>query len=474
MKKTSILLLAVMLTACGGGGSSSPSPTPPREGTLLSSECNEFTLVERFANGQGGFTEEVTSRSPACGWDPTPYGELSETFCEDPYTLVSVYHDGEYGFYEEREENAETCGYTPESLDVVIDNTFGDRFRPVVVTVDYRVQGEPSGDWTYNVEYGRAVRVDDNTLHIYGDGEGPSVMFFLEINGESYQYQLLPEPRCSAERNANGVAYDCTGYRFRGPLEGFIYYGEDDTTRVSLEVALIYNNPEAESRVATFVPFEDLSRGERQNVMDRLADYQETFDKSGVHIDWVLGGVYYLRLGSLQVLEAVASTLGVDIAIGIGRSYDGTCGVAFPNTSFPTGYPGAGLSRCGAYTDLHEMGHAVGLAHGPQNSSNEASGYIWPDFGHGWNELCSGPFRDLMAYGGQRQTFWNSTVLCRDMVPNQGDSDRLAGDRDYADSAYHWNRIRYDLSIVNDEHNKGPLRSLHDIHVRPQRQLIED
>jgi len=112
---TTSLLLA--LVACGGNSSPSPTPPPPPpppppvEGTLLSSECQEYTLVEQFADGQGGSTEEVTSRSPACGWNPPPYGELSDAFCEEPYTLVSVYHDGEYGFYEGREEDVEECGY---------------------------------------------------------------------------------------------------------------------------------------------------------------------------------------------------------------------------------------------------------------------------------------------------------------------------------------------------------------------------
>ena len=35
-------------------------------------------------------------------------------------------------------------------------------------------------------------------------------------------------------------------------------------------------------------------------------------------------------------------------------------------------------SDCGEITDLHEIGHSVGLAHGPDNSSNQAFGIHLP------------------------------------------------------------------------------------------------
>ena len=58
------------------------------------------------------------------------------------------------------------------------------------------------------------------------------------------------------------------------------------------------------------------------------------------------------------------------------------------------------MSRCAIYTDLHEIGHSVGLAHGPENQSWQASGYLFPEFGHGWNDICRLK-DDLMSYGNE-------------------------------------------------------------------------
>lgn len=464
MRLLAINLLAVTLVACGGG-SSQPSPTPvPVAGTLLSSECSEYTLVERFADGQGGSTEEVTPRSPACGWDPTPYGELSETFCEDPYTLVSVYHDGEYGFFEEREADVEECGYIPPSLDVTIDNTYGDRFRPVIVTVNYTVQGEPT-EWTYEVEMGRAVKVDDNTLHIYGDGSGDSVDFNLQINDESYLYQLKREPRCAVERNANGVPYDCLGYLQRGDWD-LVYYGEGDQQVVQVElVVTLYDAWEQ------YTPFgTEVFEGDKYAAtVRRVAKYNERLALDGIYIEFVLKHVVATNNRDLRQGERIVQYWGADIGLGRGYTYTDTCGVAMPNTRFNE--PGFGFSACGYFTDLHELGHAVGIAHGPNNSSYAQTGYIFPEFGHGDYGQCGARSDDIMSYGSYDKHFYNSELKCCDTHPDRNYScGQSAGDRNRADSAYHWNRIRYDLALINDEHNaKNPAvaRSFSEREERP-------
>ncbi len=430
--RTRLLLaaaLAALVVACGGSGGgggspSTPTPTPP----------------------------------------PPPSGELFGEECVG-YVLVSTYHDGEGGYYEETTVDSLECGYIAPSLDVSIDDTYGDRFKPVVITVDYTVQGETSGAWTHDV----GERINDTTLHIYGDGsEGDG---YVLINDEEYRYSLRAEPRCASVASATGIQTDCSGEWTRGPTRGLIYYGEDDTQRVTMELAIIFRGtpPEGERLFQR-----ELSIGESQQVASMVRQYQEFFDRSNIYIDVELAGVWFGSLGSLRTLESDAALLPVDIALGWGYSYEGTCGVAYPNTSFPQGYPPAGLSKCGADTDLHELGHAVGLAHGPSNSANPATGYIFPDFGHGANEVCGFPYRDIMAYGGSRISFWNSLMTCGEMFPDKDiyNPDRMAGGRTFGDSAYHWNRVRYDLSLVNNEH--GPAAQLYEVHVRPQRDVIYD
>ena len=441
MKLILINLLAVTLVACGGG-SSSPTPPPvPVAGTLLSSECDGYTLVERFADGQGGSTEEVTPRSASCGWNPPPYGELSESFCEEPYTLVSVYHDGEYGFFEEREADVEECGFIPAVLDVTIDNTYGDRFRPVVVTVNYTVQGEPA-EWTYEVEMGRAVKVDDNTLHIYGDGSGDSVDFHLLINDESYLYQLKREPRCAVEGST-----DCLGYEQRGGWD-LIYYGEGDQQVVQVELVVTLYDQWAQYLQFGAEVFEGPSYAE---TVRRVKKYNEAMARDGVYIEFVLKHVVATNNTDLGRGEDIAAYWGADIALGRGYTYPDTCGVARVNTRFNA--PGFGFSRCGVDTDLHELGHVVGIAHGPNNSAFAARGYIFPAFGHGDYSQCGARSDDYMSYGSFDNHFYNSELDCSEVFPDRGYAGP-AGDRNRADSAYHWNRIRYDLALINDEHAK--------------------
>ena len=83
----------------------------------------------------------------------------------------------------------------------------------------------------------------------------------------------------------------------------------------------------------------------------------------------------------------------------------------------------------------------MGLAHGPDNSAYEAEGYIWPEFGHGYSTpFCGGQAVDLMSYGYKATVHNNSELYCPDGWPR--------GDRTYADSAYHLNRVRYDVSLI--------------------------
>ena len=76
-----------------------------------------------------------------------------------------------------------------------------------------------------------------------------------------------------------------------------------------------------------------------------------------------------------------------------------------------------------------------------------------------------------MSYGSYDNHFYNSELKCCDTHPDRNYScGQSAGDRNRADSAYHWNRIRYDLALINDEHNaKNPAvaRSFSEREERP-------
>jgi hypothetical protein len=148
-------------------------------------------------------------------------------------------------------------------------------------------------------------------------------------------------------------------------------------------------------------------------------------------------------------LESIVTRIPVDITLGYGTSYPDTCGVADVTTYFREGKPPTSMSRCTYYTDLHELGHSVGLAHGPENQYNEAVGYIFPEFGHGYNDIC-GQYDDLMSYGYDGKFHSNSTLFC-DEIFGDWYEGIWAGGREYSDTGYALNRVRYNVSLIHDE-----------------------
>lgn len=425
---------------------------PPAEGTVVDTSCEEYTLIEQIADGEYGTTERRTDRSPECGWNPPTAGTVSETRCEDPYTLVTVFHDGEYGFYEEEEEKSEECGYVPPT--VTLSKAEGDRFKPAVFDIDLGVNDSyeyESTDRTIGT-----VSAEDNQIIIHGDGATGTG--YISIEGEEYSYEIVPEPRCES------VNYtDCQGYNYSGRSAGYIYYGDDDDQIVEWEIAYwMYDN--RFENVGDYFTYEkgSLEWMKVQNIID---EYNETYAASGIHVRFVLaeGNVGKAKFGTPSgynnLPEIVRDIGNADIYIGTGNTCPSTCGCAYVSRYFLENSGGAigGFSVCGVMTDLHELGHSIGLAHGPDNSSNEASGYIWNDFGHGHSTPFCAWTADIMSYESAIRHN-NSMVTCEDqlgMTQNYLENpDAPAGSREYADSAYHINRIRYDVSLIHCEGDK--------------------
>ena len=75
-------------------------------------------------------------------------------------------------------------------LSVTIDNTFGDRFKPVSVRVEYTIDGV-GALYEKKVPYGDVEESHDGFL-IYGDGQRHENLVFT-VNGEEFLYQLREE-----------------------------------------------------------------------------------------------------------------------------------------------------------------------------------------------------------------------------------------------------------------------------------------
>ena len=282
---------------------------------------------------------------------------------------------------------------------------------------------------------------------IYGDGQRHEDLV-LTVNDEEFLYQLYPEPRCGKVDPYT----DCQGYEYKGPTDGYIYYGDDDQRVIQWQLGYIAYDRSLEPHEFVQSDGDDAAWREAQRMADAM---NRVYEASGVHIRLVLEptavgfGRYMNNTGHTQMTREIGTA---DVALGRGITCLNTGGCARVNTSFMegTGFTVAGtIGTADTYVALHEIGHTVGLAHGPDNNAYARAGYAFPQFGHGYSTpFCSDQNIDIMAYGYRSWVFNNSQMNCPDGSP--------AGDRDYADSAYHLNRVRYDVSLIGLEPDAPP------------------
>jgi len=393
---------------------------------------------------------------------------LVRSGCAKNYPGVqwSIYEDTEGNRYVTKDPRSRKCGFS-RKLNLSLVKEAGDRFDPVVISVDYKDmlgREEPWGMVHHSTTRGTAKRVGCCTVEVYGDGSTGDGVFTLGV--EEIQFRLEPEPVCPTESNL-----DCQGYEQRGSYP-FIYYGEDDDRLVTWELGVLVYASHAKYGIDTPIELMYEYPEMWDQWEDRVQQYNEVYERSGVHVRYELKEVWLAHYHTLEDVERQANQLPVDVVLAYGTSYRDTCGVAYPNSRFNEGQPPASMSQCDVYTDLHEIGHSVGLAHGPENQSNQKSGYIFPEFGHGWNDVC-GHYDDLMSYGVHGVFHSNSLLVCNEVVNTPETAS--AGHRQITDTAYAINRVRYNVSLVNDESfdRRGVLRPVA-TQARRLREMIVD
>ena len=345
-------------------------------------------------------------------------------------------------------------------LDVEVGDA-GDRFYPVEVDITYTIDDVPQS-YDYTVTIGHAEETDTGLL-IYGDGRlGDGI---LVVNDEEYQFTIIAEPTCAVE-DARGMTSetrtDCAGY-FHGPptSEGFIYYGEDDTTIVEWEIVYMHFDAycsgfeensysgELETVTGPCDP-DDWIANEREQLVRAIDKMNEIYATMGVYVKLVPVRIQkgYFNTGGLWIPD-----IGSDLILwndGPTGSWGGgiTCGWAGYGAGFRPGIPLQPYSACGIGTTLHEIGHTLGLGHGPNNGVNPGGSPTFPNFGVGAYSVC--PNGDsIMSYGNQK-AISNSLKTCDEMGFTGG--DMIAGYRIFKgyDEAYAINRVRYNVALINN------------------------
>lgn len=431
------LFLALLLTACGGGsggnesggGTTTPPSPPPDEGTVLDTSCDGTTLVTTIADGNGGsYTEET--------------------------------------------EKSEECGYEPAPVVVTMERSESDYFKGAIVTVD-----DPDNvGWDWHVSAGHVIETDTG-LEIRRDGGLGRAT--LTIDGEEYYFDMVEEPLC-AVTSSGKYKVDCMGYLQGGASSPMIYYGEEDTQVVQIEIGFVItqsrcrtNDTPDKTADEICPPGSDVlpEQSIYQEVYDNVAYFNEFNEKNGVYFEVVVSGIEWARpwfdifsfpRGSIELRERS------DQIYGVGGS-GGNGGQAFqPRTIYPLSTTPASVGVGMGGTMMHEVGHTMGLGHGiwgnptwtletaDSDFNRYMGGSIFPRFGHGWDGrgtatgACSVQ-GTVMSYGSG--SLWsNSLKTCEELGFPAGYWGDVAGNRLQSDEAYALNRVRYSMSLYHNEH----------------------
>ena len=339
-------------------GIAPPDPTiHPEQGTILSSTCSGTTLIEQIADGQGGSIESLTGNSQQCIPEDPEEGTLLREGCSKDYPGVKwfQYADGEGGTYSEKDTQSVECGWEPPTLVLELEKAEGDRFKPAVINViytDFLGREEPWGMVHASTTLGHIER-QGNDILVYSTGEtGEGI---VTLGNEEIQFTLVEEPRCGLLHE--GYSPDCKGYAYSGPAAGYIYYGEDDDQIVEWELAyFIYDreNPADEDYHQSHIT-ELFEKGSTEwNKVQKTVDtYNEAYERSGIHIRYVLkegnvGRMHYHGNSGLKYV--IQNYTNADVGLGKGSTCPNTCGCAYVNTYFQENSNRTPVSRsvCGA------------------------------------------------------------------------------------------------------------------------------
>lgn len=153
-------------------------------GTYLSQYCVGYNLYYRYADGSGGYYDQLYEyNSGSCGWPP-PYGTFITSYCSG-YNLYYRYADGTGGYYDELyQSNSSSCGWPPPATyqltttSTSVNEGFG---FTVNVTTTHFNNGTGNGDLYWRIVHNTTTSADF-------DGNLDSGVSVVQNNSTSFTF----------------------------------------------------------------------------------------------------------------------------------------------------------------------------------------------------------------------------------------------------------------------------------------------